>query len=268
MPQFRIPRIRMATFSPYISAFILFFINLINYMDRLTIASVLDDIQKFYGLNDESSGLLQTAFVLSYMVMAPIFGYLGDRYSRKYIISFGIIFWSTTTFIGSLIPSHSSFWFFMMRALVGTGEASYVTIAPTIIADLFPRNMRTQVLGFFYFAIPVGSGLGYVVGSGVAEMMQEWQWALRVTPILGLVATLLVIFVLEEPPRGQSDGAVKCEHTSLKQDLKYLIGVRSYLLVTVGFTCICFATGALAWWAPTYMLRAENISGRNTTVQQ
>ena len=35
-------------------------------------------------------GLLQTAFVVCYMLFAPVFGYLGDRYSRKLILGVGI----------------------------------------------------------------------------------------------------------------------------------------------------------------------------------
>lgn len=40
--------------------------------------------------------------------------------------------------------------------MVGIGEASYSTIAPTVIADLFTGDMRTRMLSIFYFAIPVG----------------------------------------------------------------------------------------------------------------
>jgi len=43
-----------------------------------------------------------------------------------------------------------------MRALVGVGEASYSTIAPTVIADLFTNNHRTFAMTVFYFALPVG----------------------------------------------------------------------------------------------------------------
>lgn len=43
-----------------------------------------------------------------------------------------------------------------MRGIVGVGEASYSTIAPTIIADLFALAVRGRALMFFYFAIPVG----------------------------------------------------------------------------------------------------------------
>ncbi len=52
-------------------------------------------------VNDTYGGLLQTAFIVSYMLLSPIFGYLGDRYTRKYIITFGILMWSAFTLVGS-----------------------------------------------------------------------------------------------------------------------------------------------------------------------
>ena len=54
------------------------------------------------------------------------------------------------------------------RALVGIGEASYVTVAPTIIADLYSSELRTSRLAIFYVAIPFGSALGYIIGGQVA----------------------------------------------------------------------------------------------------
>ena len=62
------------------------------------------DVQKYFDINDGHSGLLQTVFICSYMLFAPLFGYLGDRYSRKAIIIFGISFWSFMTLLGSFVP--------------------------------------------------------------------------------------------------------------------------------------------------------------------
>jgi len=62
---------------------------------------ILSDIQKQFIIGDDKGGLLQTAFVISYMICAPIFGYLGDRYNRKLIMAFGVFLWSLTTFVGS-----------------------------------------------------------------------------------------------------------------------------------------------------------------------
>lgn len=92
------------------------------------------------------------------MICAPIFGYLGDRYSRRWIMISGVALWSGTTLLGSYMPTYNTFMIF--RALVGIGEASYSTIAPTIISDLFVNDVRSKMLAMFYFAIPVGSGLG------------------------------------------------------------------------------------------------------------
>lgn len=115
-------------------------------------------MKKTFDIDNDSAGLLQTVFVLSYMVFAPLFGYLGDRYSRRWLMVVGVALWSTTTLLGSFMKNFVGFITF--RALVGIGEASYSTIAPTIISDLFIDSMRSKMLAFFYFAIPVGSGMG------------------------------------------------------------------------------------------------------------
>ena len=52
-------------------------------------------------VSDKMSGFLQTSFIVSYMLLSPVFGYLGDRWTRKYIIGIGIIFWSLFTLAGS-----------------------------------------------------------------------------------------------------------------------------------------------------------------------
>ena len=165
------------------------------------------------------------------------------------------------------------FWLFLfMRALVGIGEASYSTIAPTIIADLFVKTQRTKALSVFYFAIPVGSGLGYIVGSNVAEAMGSWQWSLRVTPLLGVRCTGRICLVVREPPRGAAEGGTHLHSTSWTTDLRYLLKHRSFMLSTAGFTCVAFVAGALALWAPTYvyysiMVQPHNHSPKDAETQ-
>lgn len=125
-----------------------------------------------------------SVFICSYMVLAPVFGYLGDRYNRRIIMSVGITFWSLVTLGSSFTPKGvkhrppvrpsgtgtgcltallylpslpQHFWLLLLtRGLVGVGEASYSTIAPTVIADLYVKGKRTNMLSIFYFAIPVG----------------------------------------------------------------------------------------------------------------
>ena len=67
------------------------------------LSGLLVRIQKYFGINDSEAGLLQTVFICSYMVLAPVFGFLGDRYKRKYIMAAGIFVWSGTVFASTLL---------------------------------------------------------------------------------------------------------------------------------------------------------------------
>ena len=241
---------------------ILVYVNLINYMDRSTVAGMLEKIKQDKNFNitkDKYLGLLQTAFVVCYMIFAPIFGYLGDRYSRKWLLAVGISFWSLSTLIGSFMQSF--WWFLTFRAFVGIGEASYSVVAPAIISDLFVRDKRSTVLAIFYFAIPVGTGLGYIVGSEMADVTEDWRWGLRVTPIMGAVAVFMIIFLMVDPKRGQADGS-KLKPTSPISDVKALLRNKSYVFSTVAFTCVCYCAGALMWWGPNFAFTgAKSIHG-------
>jgi len=232
---------------------VLCFVNLINYMDRSTVAGMMDYIKadKSFniGNNNKKLGLLQTAFVICYMLFAPLFGYAGDRWSRKWIMILGLCLWAAATFVGSFMTNFWTFLFF--RALVGIGEASYSTIAPAIIADLYTKDSRSRVLAFFYFAIPVGTGLGYVLGSSVAAEASDWRWGLRVTPFMGLVALLLIVFFMIDPERGLSEKS-HLRPSSPIVDLIALGKNKSFVLSTVGFTCVTFTAGCLMWWGPEF----------------
>jgi len=191
------------------------------------------------------------------MLTAPIFGYLGDKYSRKWILVGGIVFWSLAAFSGSIISKSHYVLFFVSRMLVGVGEASYSTIAPTIIADLFEPKRRKLGLSIFYFAIPIGSGLGFLMGT-LALNLGDWRWIFRITPAIGLVATAFLL-LLKEPVRGQSDGAATDvrDDSTVMQNVRYLCGIKSYIWATIGFTCCLFTMGALSWWAINFMGQAK-----------
>uniref|UniRef100_A0A8C5GII7 Protein spinster homolog 3-like n=1 Tax=Gouania willdenowi TaxID=441366 RepID=A0A8C5GII7_GOUWI len=227
----------------YIAVAVLCYINLLNYMERYTVAGVLSIIQTVFALSDSTAGLLQTMFIVSLSLLAPVFGYFGDRYNRKHIIIGGLIVWfacaAGSSFVG---PSH--FWLLvLLRSLVGVGEASYSTLAPTIIADLFTGSKRSLIICIFYICIPVGSGLGYITGAGTAALTRDWRWALRVTT-LSLKPFLFQLGV------SRSDIDI-----SLKTNICYRAGKSS------GVTALAFLTGALAFWMPTFLSRAHVTQG-------
>ena len=230
-------------------------LNLLDYFDRQLLASVLTPLKLEMGFSDEQLGTLQSAFMLGYFLTAPIFGYLGDRCPRRWLVAAGVFVWS----IGTLLSGHAgalgSLIFF--RVLVGLGEASFGTISPGWIADLFSPQKRNTAISLFYLAIPVGSALGYMAGSTIAAHY-GWRAAFLWAGYPG-VGLALLLFLLREPARGATEAVT---HTAPKAGWRSyftLFKFRDYRLVVAGYAAQTFALGGFALWAPTFLYRVHHM---------
>jgi sugar phosphate permease len=233
-------------------------INLFNYIDRYVLAAVEDQIQHDFGSTEAQTGLLATAFLLSYMCFAPVFGWLADRYSRWTLVGVGVLVWSIAsgatglaTGIGIMLAT---------RVFVGIGEAAYGPAAPTIIADLYPIERRGQVLAWFYVAIPVGSALGYLLGGQVLHLGFTWHYAFFIVVPPGILLSLWAMF-MRDPRKmragsGTTNSALEATRTppAKMSDYKQLIRIPSYVYNTLGMAAMTFATGGLAFWIPRYLV--------------
>lgn len=178
-------------------------LNLLDYLDRQLLAAVLPALQADLHIGDQKAGTIATAFMLGYFLTAPIFGWLGDRVSRRWLIAGGVFVWSLGTLLSGHANAFVSLLFF--RVLVGFGEASFGTISPGWIADLFPPLRRNNAITIFYFAIPVGSALGYLMG-GYLAVHYGWRAAFLWAGYPGLLLAF-TLFLFREPARGASEPA-------------------------------------------------------------
>ena len=243
-----------------IALLLLLAINLFNYIDRQVLAAVLPRIEETFVRDDPLAktklGWLTFAFLISYMVLAPIFGWLGDRMSRWLLVAVGVLLWSLASGASGLAASYLLL--LLTRCFVGVGEAAYGPTAPTLISDLYPVRVRGQVLAWFYVAIPVGGALGYVLGGAVADSEAlGWRWAFYLVVPPGILLGLLCFF-MREPPRGQADaaGSAPAHPVGLKE-YRVLAHTPSYVYNTLGMTAMTFAVGGIATWMPTYIYERE-----------
>jgi MFS family permease len=238
---------------------LLLFINLMNYVDRQVLAAVEVKIgQEFKAagreISDDWMGFLATAFLLSYMFAAPIFGRLADRISRWKIVAMGVFVWSLASGASGLAESYTAL--LITRMFVGIGEAAYGPTAPTIISDLYPVERRGSVLAWFYMAIPVGSAIGYVWGGQLAELPGwGWRWAFYLSAPPGIALAVWALLMREPSAASQSDRPRSEPETrsSPWSDFKILIRTPSYVFNTLGMTAMTFALGGVAFWIPRYV---------------
>ena len=69
----------------------------VDAMDQSIVRGVQDLIQKDFGINDATVGLLASAFVFVHAVTTIPAGYLADRLFRKRVIAVTIVLWSGIT---------------------------------------------------------------------------------------------------------------------------------------------------------------------------
>jgi MFS family permease len=272
---------------------VLAFINLFSYLDRYVISGALEGLKSDLKLSDTQLGSLMFGFLLVYSLLAPVFGALGDRRSRPRLIALGVACWSFATAMSGLAVNFLSL--FAARAAVGVGEASYVTIAPSLLSDYFPVRQRGRVMAIFFCAIPVGTALGYVVGGFVSAHF-GWRAAFFVAGVPGLALAALCL-LLRDPPRGIQDHALAPSQVpsqsqseapsqapsgapgqaplhapgwSLGREawLTYgrLLRNKPYVLTVLGYAAYTFALGGLAYWMPAFLERSRHIPRTEATV--
>ena len=223
-------------------------LNLLNYIDRSVLNAVQPLIQSEFHVSDAQIGRLTTVFLIFYTLAAPFMGPLADRYSRRLIISLGAFAWSGATLLTAVTHSYDAL--LIRHTLVGVGEASFVTISPTVVADLFPESVRGRVLGFFYLAIPVGFALGYPIG-GYFGTHYGWRVPFLLAGFPGFVLGALVL-LLPDPPRGQFDSL---KETPERRSVRGLVRNPAFLTATFGMAMMTFAQGGLLVWMPTFLSR-------------
>jgi MFS transporter, Spinster family, sphingosine-1-phosphate transporter len=287
-PRTRAPRTLLLTGAGAVLP-LLVLINLLNYMDRQVLAAVVGPIKaSFFGNpgapgvgetltavmswsqlrlgfkpEDALVGLLGTAFMVVYMLGAPVFARLAERTSRWLLIGIGVILWSLASGASGMAGTFVAL--LLTRCLVGVGEAAYGPVAPVIISDLYPVQIRGQVLAWFYMAIPVGSALGYVLGgwvagSGLGEwgasvlgaQSESWRWAFYLVVPPGILLGFWSLF-MHEPLRGQADAKHVPAASVRWRDYLVFLRTPSYVLCTLGMTAMTFAIGGIAFWMPYYL---------------
>ncbi|MEP7014683.1 MAG: MFS transporter [Verrucomicrobiota bacterium] len=234
-------------------------INLFNYIDRYILNTVEPSIRStFFAPNDPNAmavtGVLGTAFIVSYMIAAPALGWLADRFSRWIIIGVSVLLWSLASGASGLAGSIGVL--LLTRVFVGIGEGGYGPAAPPIISDLFPLATRGRVLAIFFAAIPVGSALGYALG-GLINVHLGWRWAFYLVTPPGLILGWLC-FLQKDPRVHDSLGERRKKAT--REDYLKLVRTRSYVFNVFAQTAMTFALGGLAFWASAYLIEYRHQS--------
>ena len=232
----------------------------LNMADRQLFSIVLPLIKSDLDLTDADLGLIASVLFWTLAVMLPVAGYAGDVFSKKWIISSALLFWSSATLCTGL--STTAVHLVLLRSVAtGGGEAFYAPSAFALIAK-FHQRTRALAMSIHQTSVYVGFILSGSIGGYIA---QTWGWrtAFYCFGVLGILVAGVLFFRLKDRPEDapqETPDFDKSPRVSPLKALSVLVLTPTSLLLTVGYTCMIFVYLAYLVWTPTFLSEKFGLS--------
>ncbi|MGQ0700008.1 MAG: spinster family MFS transporter [Panacagrimonas sp.] len=237
-----------------------------SFIDRQILSLLVVPIRRDLGISDTQMSLLMGfSFAVFYTFCGIPLGRLADGWSRRWIVTLGLMFWSAATAACGLTQHY---WhLFLGRIGVGIGEAALSPAAYSLISDYFPPERRSTAISVYGMGIFLGSGIAYIVGglvvgyaSAKGDLMlpmvgatRPWQLVFFVLGGAGLMFAWMLLLIREPARRGAGHGSIP-----LREVLATLNRHRrTVLLHNLGFACMALASYSATSWLPSVWQRVH-----------
>ncbi|MEW5871623.1 MAG: MFS transporter [Chloroflexota bacterium] len=180
---------------------VFFLFMLLHQADKLLIGPLTTPIMKQFGINRFQMGLVTTGALIVGSIFYPLWGYLYDRYARAKLLALASFIWGSTTWLSAIAPTYGAF--VATRASTGIDDSSYPGLY-SLIADYFGPQVRGKIYGLLQLTQPVGYLLGMMLGLFLGGAL-GWRGVFFLTGSLGVALSVVILFGVREPLRGQSE---------------------------------------------------------------
>ena len=147
---------------------------LLNQGDRQVFNTVLPAIRDALNLTDTSVGWIATIFNLFYAIMVPIGGWAGDRFSRKWVTTVSILFWSVAIMFTGLATSFM--WLVILRSVATGGGEAFFGPANYSLLGQYHTDTRARAMSIHQTAYYVGVILAGWLAGLIADKM-GWKYS-------------------------------------------------------------------------------------------
>ncbi len=226
---------------------------LLNQADRQVFNTVLPAIRDALSLTDTSVGLIATLFNLAFAVFVPIGGWMGDRFSRKWVVTISVLIFSVATMFTGMAGT-----FLMLVALrsiaTGGGEALFGPSNYSILAQ-YHTDTRARAMSIHQTAYYIGVILAGWLAGLIADKL-GWEYSFLVFGGFGLIWGVLMIFRLNnKPPTETSDTTKEVEvaKPGFLDGFKAVFTTPTALALTLGFSGLIFVITGYMTWVPAYL---------------
>ena len=223
---------------------------------RAVLGIVVTDVQRDLGLSDELMGWVPACLSIVLGIMIPISGILGDRYSRKWIITWTLIIGSAATALaGASVGFFTLVLFYSVTS--ATCEAMYAPSGYSLLAS-FHKETRAVAMSVHQSALYIGVMTCGVLAAMIADHW-GWRWSFAAFGLFGVLLGFVAIFRLKDAPHDEAEATGMRDKPGVLESVRALVRIPSALLLTVAFTAIVFVNNIYWFWVPKYLQDPEGL---------
>lgn len=250
----------MKKYYPWVLVALLWFVALLNYMDRQMLSTMQEAMKvDISELNQaEAFGALMAVFLWIYGIVSPFAGIIADRMSRKWLVVGSIFVWSMVTFLMGY--AHNFTQLYWLRAFMGISEALYIPSALSLIADWHEGKSRSLAIGIHMTGLYVGQAIGGF-GATLAAML-SWNAAFHWFGVIGVVYSIVLLLLLKENPKhSQKQATTTGEKPSRNpfRGLSVVFSTWAFWVILFYFAVPSLPGWATKNWLPTLFADSLNI---------
>lgn len=232
-----------------------------NYVERIALGLLMQDIKVDLQLSDTQMGVLTgIAFAFFYSVMGVPIARLADRGGNRV----GIIS-VTTALCGiavSLCGIAANFLQLMaIRVAVAIGEAGCMPTSQSLISDHFRRAERPRAMAIFGLGAPIALIIGYFAGGWLNEFY-GWRITFAILGAPGIPLAAIAWFSLREPRRENvrvdlvSADIIEPKLPTLKETIAALSSSTTFRHLLIGYSVASFFGFGIAQWKAAFFIRS------------
>ena len=231
---------------------------LLNQADRQVFNTVLPAIRDSLNLTDTSVGLIATVFNLFYALMVPLGGWAGDRFSRKWVTTLSILFWSVATMFTGL--ANGVVMLVLMRSIATGGGEAFFGPANYSLLGQYHTDTRARAMSIHQTSYYVGVVLAGWLAGKIADSL-GWKYSFLIFGGAGIVWGILMIVRLKDYPKVGVPDQVGDDSNRVGDDTKpgFFDGFKTVfttptaLMLTIGFSAFIFVITGYMTWVPAFL---------------
>lgn len=181
----------------WVVAGLVFFITLVNFIDRSAISFVIDPLKQEFHFSDTEFGMILSAFGMGYVLLTAFGGWLVDTYGARLSWSAAAIGWSICVALLGFAGGFTGF--FALRFLLGVAEGPHFPAMSQTINRWLPPSERGRAFSLGLVAIPLSS----VVGAPLTSYLVSdfgWRTMFLIISGIGIVWALAWYYFFSDHP--------------------------------------------------------------------